>query len=75
MEYMMRDVTAPSPLWRRIVDVASWVLLAVWLLICVGLTVWVVTAGRDPAVLIIVWPLSLFMLIGPLRSRRRKNQE
>jgi hypothetical protein len=71
---MMRDVTTPSARWRRFLDVASWVFLVVWLSMCVGLTVWVVTNGRDPGVLIIVWPLALFALIGPLRSLRPRDR-
>ena len=66
----MRDVTTPSPRWRRFLDIASWVFLVVWLLLCGGMTVWVVTTDRDSGILIIVWPLVLFALIGPLRSLR-----
>ncbi|RWZ67864.1 hypothetical protein ELQ92_00915 [Labedella populi] len=71
----MRDVTTPSPRKRRIVDGVSWVVFVAWLILCIGMTVWTVVEGRDPGILIILWPLLLFMAIGPIRSMHGKHAD
>ncbi len=63
-----QDVTMVSPGRRRSADVVSWVAFLLYLVVSVSITVWVISTGRDPAGLIIVWPLALFLAIGPIRS-------